>query len=132
MPTSILARARAPFNGQPTSGELSFDEAEVLLILNQDENWWLARSTAGHEGLVPSNFMEVISDTSSSKNDGAHVTTTTLDSDGAGAAEMNKQASVLDALQARLALAEEQLSGWRRFAKVVLARLILTPRDNES
>ncbi|KJH42579.1 SH3 domain protein [Dictyocaulus viviparus] len=52
-----------------TTEELSFRKGERLDIIEHpahDPDWWLARNSTGHQGLVPKNYIEVVSTGNSS------------------------------------------------------------------
>ncbi|TFK68136.1 kinase-like protein [Pluteus cervinus] len=55
---SSRARARHPYVAQRTH-ELSFSKGDSLEILDRHEQWWIARTQDGKEGLVPSNYVQL-------------------------------------------------------------------------
>ena len=57
--TSVGPEFIALFDYDKTiSEELSFQEGECLEIINQDGDWWLARSLdTGLEGYIPRNYV---------------------------------------------------------------------------
>jgi len=56
------AEAIAPFVGSDEQGTLTFDVGEIFEILDQSDVWWEARDSEGNEGLVPSNYVQLIED----------------------------------------------------------------------
>jgi len=57
--TLPLARACADFQGSPEQGTLSFQVDDILEIVDQSNVWWVAR-LGDEEGLIPSNYVELI------------------------------------------------------------------------
>ncbi|XP_060562601.1 sorting nexin lst-4-like isoform X2 [Ruditapes philippinarum] len=58
----VQAQALYTFEGDTTSGELSFNEGETLTIVQQDvgDGWWEARNYLGNVGLIPQAYVEII------------------------------------------------------------------------
>ncbi|KAF8153325.1 kinase-like domain-containing protein [Crassisporium funariophilum] len=60
-PHASKARTRHAYTAPADqTHELSFSKGEVLEILNKQENWWIARNANRAEGIVPSNYMQII------------------------------------------------------------------------
>eukprot|EP00494_Astrolonche_serrata_P013866 UN13991 len=56
----ILAKAVFKFEGAQ-SDDLSFDEDDVITVLQKDESgWWTGRNEAGQEGDFPFNYVELL------------------------------------------------------------------------
>jgi len=61
MPQTSLPQARGEFPFQAQSGnELSFNQGDILTIVSQQGDWWVARLN-GNEGLIPSNYVRLLS-----------------------------------------------------------------------
>ncbi|XP_070787020.1 cytoplasmic protein NCK2b [Enoplosus armatus] len=74
--SSVLHTVQAlyPFSSV-TEEELNFDKGEVMEVIEKPENdpeWWRCRNTGGLVGLVPKNYMVVLSDSSSLYTGPAH------------------------------------------------------------
>lgn len=55
-----MAKVRARYNFTARSEkELSFNKGDVITVTDQDEEWWYGEID-GKEGLLPSNYVEVI------------------------------------------------------------------------
>jgi len=57
-PPRIRAKGIYPFQGQ-TNDELSFQPGEILNIVNQNGDWWMAEKD-GRQGLIPANYVQII------------------------------------------------------------------------
>jgi len=54
-------QAKALFAFAPQSqDELGFQPGEILQILTQDGMWWTAKNSAGRQGAIPSNYVQLI------------------------------------------------------------------------
>ncbi|EGD75248.1 hypothetical protein PTSG_06902 [Salpingoeca rosetta] len=82
--TGKIVRALHTFTAQQ-SDQLSFNEGETLTIKDDASLWWLARNARGQEGLVPSNFVEVIMSAPTSRPTSIHHS-----SDGSGSGVVDK------------------------------------------
>jgi len=61
MPPSSYPQARGEYPFQAQSGnELSFNQGDILTIVTQQGDWWVARLN-GKEGLIPSNYVRILS-----------------------------------------------------------------------
>ncbi|KAJ3348930.1 class II myosin [Allomyces javanicus] len=59
-PAKPMFKVLFPFAGQDT-GELSVAAGDLVDVLRREENgWWLAKTNAGDEGWVPSNYLEEV------------------------------------------------------------------------
>ncbi|ETN84925.1 hypothetical protein RB195_021251 [Necator americanus] len=67
---SVLERVKALYSfDASTVEELSFRKGELLDIIDHpahDPDWWMARNSVGQQGLVPKNYIEVVSASNSS------------------------------------------------------------------
>ncbi len=56
------SKCLAKFNYQAVDGEeLTISKGEVLIVVDDKGTWWKVRNQAGRMGLVPSNYVEIIS-----------------------------------------------------------------------
>lgn len=57
----VFALCTNPYEAKK-AGQLTITKGDKLQILDQSGKWWLAKNAEGQEGKVPSNFMEIITD----------------------------------------------------------------------
>jgi len=54
-------QAKALFAFAPQSqDELGFQPGEILQIVTQDGMWWTAKNSAGRQGAIPSNYVQLV------------------------------------------------------------------------
>jgi len=61
----LMARALYPYLPDPASDdtEIAFSKGEVLRVRNaQRARWWVARNEKGEVGMVPSNYLNVLTE----------------------------------------------------------------------
>lgn len=65
--SSILKRVKAIFSFQATQeDELAMQQGELLDVLDMvDDGWWVAKNEKGSVGMIPSNYVEILSNKSS-------------------------------------------------------------------
>jgi len=52
--------AKADFTGKPERQQLSMTKGEKMSVVDDSKNWWVVKNAAGHQGKVPSNYVEKI------------------------------------------------------------------------
>lgn len=55
-------RAKFTFEGSGDIDDLPFIKNEILTIISRDEEeWWTAKNQKGQKGLIPVNYVELVS-----------------------------------------------------------------------
>lgn len=55
-------RAKYAFEGSGDTDDLPFIKNEILTIISRDEDeWWTAKNQKGQKGLIPVNYVELVS-----------------------------------------------------------------------
>jgi len=58
VPRGVRVKGLYPFQGQSPE-ELSFQPGDVLNVINQNGDWWMAEMH-GRQGLIPANYVQII------------------------------------------------------------------------